>query len=140
MALQAFVALFAVQRNSPTKNREYIITAENLKQNTPKGTFLGTKSNENTRIWSTNINGLSYDNMGGKMVEVASLIQEVSADIMACVEINTDTTRYDVKSTMFAACKNLSTPQMVCSSTPIRAQTHFKPGGTVLVCSGPITS
>ena len=140
IALKAFIALLAVQRGSKEKNRDYIITAENLKNNTPKGTFLEPKEDTHTRIWAANINGLSYDNMGGKMVEIIATKKETSSDIIVCVETNTDTTRYDVKSNLYSTFSSLSTPQLTCSATPVKCQTVFKPGGTLLLSSGPITS
>ena len=138
--MKQFVAQFAQQHHSPALNREFIITNNNLKNNTPKGTPLGVKEDNTTRIWNTNLNGLSFDNMGGKMVEVVSTMKETQADIITCCETNSDTMRYDVSSTIYSACSSLNTPQLTCSSVPVKASTVFKPGGTFILSSGAITA
>ena len=111
-----------------------------LKENIPKGSILELKEDNNTRICAANVNGFSYDNMGGKITDLVSVKKEIQADIIACVETNTDTTRYDVRSTLYSACSSLSTPQMICSTTPVKSHSIFKPGGTIMISSGPITA
>ena len=90
------MALFSRQRHITTKAEEYIITDANLKDNITKGKNLEEKNNSHTRLWCSNINGLRYDNIGGKFADIITIAKETQADILAISEHNTDTTQYNI--------------------------------------------
>ena len=99
MALEKFVSLFSRHRHITTdNNNDYIITDANLKDNIPKGKHLEPKQEEHTRLWCSNIYGLQYDNMEGKITDVLTIAKETQADILAVLEHNTDTIQYDIQS------------------------------------------
>ena len=87
------MALFATYRHVTDCNREYIITDANSCDNIVKGTPLDTKAEEMTRIWCTNINGITYDDMGGKLTNIIAIAKETSSDIISITKHNTDTTK-----------------------------------------------
>ena len=99
------------------------------------------KEEGSTRIWCSNINGLSYDNMGGKLTDIIAIAKETQADILSVSEHNTDTTKHSIRSNLYHCCKSqLQTPQLVCSSTPTPSATTYKPGGTLMFSNGAITA
>ena len=114
IALSQFIKQFALQRTDTLTRREYIITEANARDNVPKGAILTTKQHSATRIWCANINGLAYDNMGGKLTDIISIAKETAADMIAITEHNTDTIKYDIQSNLYDQCrKNLDTPQFI---------------------------
>ena len=144
MAINKFVSLFSRQQNFNKKHNneeEYIITEENLKDNTPKGKPMESKLDHHLRIWCANINGMRYDSTCGKLNEIIAVQKETDADIMSVTEHNTDVTQYEVTQNIYRRCKEkMSTPQVTYSTTPTTSYTTFKPGGTMLISQGPVTA
>ena len=98
-------------------------------------------TNGTTRLFVQNLNGLSWNKDGGKWPYVCETIDSTQADIACFSEINTDTTRYDVRKKMEDICRQqFDQHRLVLSSSTSKSTTTYKPGGTAIVARDAITT
>lgn len=94
-----------------------------------------------TRIFVQNLNGLSWNKDGGRWPYVCEAVATVQAEIACFSELNTDTTRYDVRTKMEQICQlHFDQNRLVLASSNTKTTTAYKPGGTAIVACGAITT
>ena len=121
-------------------NRPIQLSIENQRTNNPWGDPLVKKSDNITRIYSLNVNGFTLDRRGGQFDELCTVAKEVQADIVACQEINLDTTQPVVRSILYDTLrKSWKRSRLSLGGTPTPFVNMYKPGGTMLVSTHHIT-
>jgi hypothetical protein len=86
-------------------------------------------------VWSNNVNTLSLGNDLADLHELCIHFKSYNIGIAALQEINLDLTQTKIYSRIKAVFNKHFGNQctVICSSTPIRAETSWKPGSTMLV-------
>jgi hypothetical protein len=86
-------------------------------------------------VWSSNLNTLSLSNDLSELHELCTHFQTYNVGIAALQEINLDLTQTKIYTKIKAVFDEHFNKQctIICSSTPIRAETSWKPGSTMLV-------
>ncbi|KAI2492122.1 hypothetical protein MHU86_22426 [Fragilaria crotonensis] len=119
------------------RRSETVLTSANRRSNAPWGDVLQEKPSHVTRIYSQNVNGLTFDRRGGQFEEVCRVHKEVQADIFVGQEHNLDTTQYHVRSSLYDAAKqHCERARLIFGTTPIPFHSTYKPGGTFILSSG----
>jgi hypothetical protein len=122
------------------RSKTISLTQENLRTNTPWGDTLQDKTNNTTRLYIQNVNGIKLHQDGGQFDELCTIFKEVQADIVCIQEHNLDTTQYDVRQTLYqTAYRHWQRNRLTIASTPIPFTSQWKPGGTVIMSMGSIT-
>lgn len=94
-----------------------------------------------TRIYCQNLNGLSWDKEGGKWPYVCDVIAGINADIACFTEINTDTNKFHIRRKMeTVANRHLNQSRLITATSKHQTSTTYKPGGTAIMACGAITS
>lgn len=97
-------------------------------------------NNGTTRLFIQNLNGLLWNNDGGKWPYVCETIATTQADIACFSELNTDTNRYDVRKIMEDTCKRqFNQHRLVLASSTTKSATTYKPGGTAILARDSVT-
>lgn len=115
-------------------------------QSVPASEFVGDPMDENpnqstTRIYIQNLNGLGWNNDGGKWPYVCEAMEAIQADIMCFSELNTDTNRYNIRTKLESVCRQqFDHNHLVLAMAPNKTATPYKPGGTAIVARNSITS
>ena len=121
--------------------RQSVLSAANVLDNEPWGDQLGEKSPEITRVYCINLNGITLDKRGGKFDTVCRCIKEVQADIFCGQEHKLDTTQSNVRTIIYdTARQHWVRQRIVMGTTPIPFDKTYKPGGTMMVTTGALTS
>lgn len=130
--------LTTMREHSP----ELFLRPENLRNNRHFGHQLQAKLSQHTRIYCQNVNGLKLDQEGGDFTELCFLIKEVQADITGITEHNVDATKHYVNHLLFDNLRRKLKvrSKMTVGTTPITSANVYKPGGTLTISSGNITS
>jgi hypothetical protein len=116
---------------------ETVLTLANRRSNDPWGDVLQDKPAHVTRIYSQNVNGLTFDRLGGQFEEVCQIHKEVQGDVFLGQEHNLDTTQLHVRSSLYDAAKqHCERARLAFGTTPITFNTTYKPGGTFKMSSG----
>lgn len=103
-----------------------------LVENKPTGTI---------RIYCINLNGLKWDQEGGKWPDICQAMEACNADIVGLVELNQDVGRYELQNKLNSICKaTFQQHQLIMSTSNHRVCKTYKPGGTaVMVCNNMTT-
>jgi exonuclease III len=105
-----------------------------LSDNAPFGDVLAPKSPDHTRTYFINLNGLQFDSHGGKWNQTCEALNASQIDIAGFAELNQDTQQHSVYTTLQKVCsKHFNHHHLTLSTTPIKAITTYKPGGTALL-------
>lgn len=94
-----------------------------------------------TRLYFQNLNGLNWDQQGGKWPYICEVMESIQVDIACFAELNTDTNRYEVRRKM----EQISQQQhgqnrLVMASSKNKTSTVYKPGGTAILACNAITN
>jgi exonuclease III len=127
---------------APTTNRTDIhLSPENLRNNIPWGDSLQLKDSNTFQIYCQNANGIRLDQTGGEFVTMCELSLEVQADVIAITEHNLDTQKFSIHKCCHDACTRLlAHSSMIMASSSIEMINQYKPGGTLTISRGKITS
>ena len=121
--------------------RQSALSAANVLANEPWGDQLGDKPPEITRMYCINLNGIALDKRGGKFDTVCRCIKEVQADIFSGQEHKLDTTQSNVRTIIYnTARQHWERQRIVMGTTPIPFEKTHKPGGTMMITAGALTS
>ena len=94
-----------------------------------------------TRLYFQNLNGLCWDNQGGKWPYICEVLASIQADIGCFVETNTNTNNYNVRRQMEQICQRQFThSRLILASSKQPTTTMYKPGGTAILSCNNITS
>ena len=94
-----------------------------------------------TRLYFQNLNGVTLDTHGGTWSHVCENSAATQIDMLLFSELNKDTTQHFVQYNMMKVCKkHFKTSRLTTASSPVKATTTFKPGGTGVLSIGDITS
>ena len=94
-----------------------------------------------TRLYFQNINGLRWDNQGGKWPYICDAIESIQADIACFAEINTNTNNYSVRRKMEETCQQqFHQSRLILSSSTFNSTSVYKPGGTAVLARNAITA
>ena len=94
-----------------------------------------------TRIYIQNLNGLSWDNDGGKWPYVCEVMSSLQVDVACFSEINTDTNKYIIRHQMEQISQlHLPKSRLVLATSPHKTTRAYKPGGTAILASSSIVS
>ena len=97
--------------------------------------------NQSTRIYIQNLNGLSWDNEGGRWPYICEAVDAIQADIACFSELNVDTNNYNIRRTMETICqKQFLHNCLVMSSSTHKTTSIYKPGGTAILARNHIYS
>jgi exonuclease III len=146
--LQAATAEWNIllNRQQPTEDRttdrtDVHLSPENLRNNIPWGDSLQPKDSHTFRIYCQNANGIRLDPTGGEFSTLCELSLEVQADVIAITEHNLDTQKFSVRKCCHdARTRLLAHSSMIMSSSSIEMINQYKPGGTLTMSRGQITS
>lgn len=98
-------------------------------------------SQETTRIYFQNINGLRWDADAGKWPYICEVIESINADVACFVETNTNTNNYTVRQKMEATCQHhFQQSRLILSSSKHSSTSMYKPGGTAILARNAITA
>ena len=98
-------------------------------------------SQDTTRIYIQNINGLCWNKDGGKWPYICETMSSLQVDIACFSETNTDTNRSEVRRTMESICrKQFEQNSLVMATSSIHTPSTYKPGGTAILACNSITS
>ena len=93
------------------------------------------------RIYFQNLNGLCWDNDGGKWPYVCEVLDSIQADIACFAETNTNTNNYTIRRKMEHTCqRQFHQSQLVMATSKHHSSSSYKPGGTALLACNKITS
>ena len=97
------------------------------------------KEHENIRIWNINANTILTHNDYAELNELCLSIAEYNISIVGFQEINLDLLQQEIRNNITQVFKtHFNSVKLLFSTTPIKAPTAWKPGGTMLVFIGPI--
>ena len=117
------------------------LSPENLRNNIPWGDSLQPKDSNTFQIYCQNANGIQLDQTGGDFATMCDLSLEVQADVIAITEHNLDTQKFSVRKCCHdARTRLLAHSSMIMSSSSIEMINQYKPGGTLTMSRGKITS
>ena len=108
--------------------------------------FVGEEMDESigdeiTRIYAQNLNGLGWDNTGGRWPHICETMEAIQADIACFSELNVDTHNYRVRRKMESICHNhFQQNALIMSSSKHNTTTTYKPGGTAILARNQITA
>ena len=123
------------------RSRTLFITPENQLSNTPVFDSMDRKADTTTRLYFQNVNGLKFDRNGRDFEEVCHTANDTQSDIMCIAEHNLDTTQYYVMSTLTQTQNSICRrSRLTASSLTITTKGTYKPGSTLMLSSGNITS
>ena len=133
------------QRVSPRPfdrvTRSRALSAANTISNEPWGDQIGEKAPTVTRMYCINLNGIILDKRGGKFETVCRCIKEIQADIFSGQEHKLDTSQSEVRSIIYdTAPQHWERQRVVMGTTPIPFEKTHKPGGTMMITTGALTS
>ena len=98
-------------------------------------------SQETTRIYFQNINGLRWDAEAGKWPYICEVLESINADIACFVETNTNTNNYTVRQKMETICQlQFQQSRLILASSNQSSKSTYKPGGTALLARNAITA
>ena len=121
--------------------RQNALSEANVLTNEPWGDHIGAKSGEITRMYCINLNGITLDKRGGKFDTVCRCMKEVQADIFSGQEHKLDTTQSSVRTIIYdTARQHWERQRVVMGTTPIPFEKTHKPGGTMMITTGALTS
>jgi hypothetical protein len=93
-----------------------------------------------TRVYFANVNGLQYGAQGGDFATICNTMHSSHIDILGLVETKLDSNLpYVMASCTRAARRTFRFSRVVLSSSAIRYNNSFKPGGTGLVLADHVT-
>ena len=97
-----------------------------------------TKCPGTTRLYFTNINGISYGALGGDFIDVCGITRDNGIDILGIAETKLDTTQRTLRK---CATRSFATShhKVIMASSEISYDSPTKPGGTLLLSQGHIT-
>jgi hypothetical protein len=99
------------------------------------------KHSDSIRLYFGNPNGITLNDSGGDLREYLEQMQQIEIDLIGLSEHNLDTHKPKVKSIIYDTCRNIYNHSKVAfSSSSIPSNTQFKPGGTMLIAQGNLTS
>ena len=121
--------------------RQSVLSTANTISNEPWGDVIGEKAQDITRMYCINLNGITLDNKGGKFDTVCRCMKEIQADIFSGQEHKLDTTQSAVRTIMYdTARQHWERQRVVMGTTPIPFEKTHKPGGTIMITTGALTS
>jgi hypothetical protein len=99
------------------------------------------KPADTLRLYFGNPNRLTLDARGGDFREYLDLMKHIEVDIIGLFEHNLDTQKASVKLILYETCHNMyDHSKAVFTSSAIPSVSQFKPGGTLFVAQGQITT
>ena len=88
-----------------------------------------------------NVKGFSLDRRGGQFDTTCEVHKEVQADIMCGQELNLDSDHTYVCSILYStSCQHWRRSRLIFGTTPIPFTNPYKPGGTIIMSAGDVTS
>ena len=121
--------------------RSLFITPKNQLKNHHVYDSMNAKDDTTTRLYFQNVNGLCFDSNGGDFEELCHITLETQSDLMCIAEHNLDTTQYHISSTLTQTQNSMCRrSRLTMSSSAITMKGSYKPGGTLMLSSGGITS
>jgi hypothetical protein len=121
--------------------RQSVLSSANAISNEPWGDIIGEIAQDITRMYCINLNGITLDKKGGKFDTVCRCMKEVQADIFSGQEHKLDTTQSAVRTIMYdTARQHWERQRVVMGTTPIPFEKTHKPGGTIMITTGALTS
>ena len=91
---------------------------------------------DRTRIYFQNLNGLNWDNDGGKWPYICEVIDSNKIDVACFSELNTDTNQYNIRRKIETITQRyFSQNCVVMAASKFDTATHYKPGGTAILAS-----
>jgi hypothetical protein len=127
---------------APTTDRTDVhLSPENLRNNILWGDSLQPKDSNTFQIYCQNANGIQLGQKGGEFAMMCELSLEVQADVIAITEHNLDTQKFSIRKCCHDArtCL-LDHSSMIMASSSIEMLNQYKPGGTLIMSRGKITS
>ena len=130
------------QSNTPNHQpRSLFTTPENQLKNHHVYDSMNAKDDTTTRLYFQNVNGLRFNSNGGDFEELCHITLETQSDLMCIAEHNLDTTQYHISSTLTQTQNSMCRrSRLTMSSSAITMKGSYKPGGTLMLSSGGITS
>ena len=106
------------------------------------GDNLQEKASENiTRVYCQNINGLSWDSEGGKWPYICDAMAGIHTSIACFTETNTDTNNFTVRTRMEKlASRQFNHSRLIMATSKRPTSTMYKPGGTAILATDAITA
>lgn len=100
-----------------------------------------TPNQDTTRIYFQNINGIAWNQEGGRWPYICEAMACIQADIVCFCETNTDTNQYRIRTSLENVCsKHFSQSRLVMSTSKYSTATAYKPGGTAILACNAITA
>ena len=98
-------------------------------------------TDETTRIYIENLNGLTWDKDGGRWPYVCEAMATLNVDIACFSETNTDTNQYNIRSKMEAICqRQFPHSRLIMAASRYESTSAYKPGGTAILACNAMTS
>jgi ribonuclease HI len=118
-----------------------MLTTINMRTNAYWGDELKEKAENTIRVMAANVNGFSLDRRGGQYDNYCRVLRAVQVDIACGQEHNLDTTKSVVRSILHNTTQqHWQRNRITFSSTPLKFENLYKPGGTFILSVGNITS
>ena len=92
-----------------------------------------TEVHDNLRIWSVNANTLLLWSGLAELHKLCLQIQKYNISIICFQEVTIDLLEYKIRTAIEAVFNQYFVNKIYFSTTPIRAPTHWKPGGIMTV-------
>ena len=89
------------ESNATDGHRPIILSVENQRANKEWGDPLQGKSDQITRLYGMNVNGLRLDKRGGQLDELCKVMKEVQADVFCGQEHNLDSDKTQVRQILY---------------------------------------
>ena len=126
----------------PTFDELESIRDDITNHNEAHGDILAEIPSENTtRIYVQNLNGLNWDQHGGKWQYICEVMEGLQVDIACFSETNTDTNRYSIRKTMERICQlHFPHNHLIMATSKYETSTTYKPGGTAILACNSVTS
>lgn len=87
----------------------------------------------NLQIWSINANTILLRSGLAELHELCQQIQKYNISIICFQEVNLDLLNYNIRISIEEVFNQYFVNKVYFSNTPLRAPTHWKPGGTMTV-------
>jgi exonuclease III len=93
-----------------------------------------------TRFYIQNVNGLCWDQDGGRWPYICDTLSSIGVDIACFSELNTNTNKYHIRSHMEKICqRQFEHSRLIMSSSTHKTTRDYKPGGTSILACNDIT-
>ena len=118
------------ESNATDGHRPIILSVENQRANKEWGDPLQEKSDQITRLYGMNVNGLRLDKRGGQLDELCKVMKEVQADVFCGQEHNLDSDKTQVRQILnHTTRQHWKRSRVTFGTTPIAFSEQYAFGG-----------